>query len=145
MAKTARQNGELPSVVRVAIGIVWRDQKLLICQRLPDAPLPGYWEFPGGKCEPGETDAQCAVREVEEEVGIGVKATGSLASITHTYDHATVTLMPILCQYISGNAQPIGCAQVLWITADELPNYRFPPANAPLLDRLIRDGLARSR
>ncbi len=59
--------------VEVAIAIVFgADQKLLICKRKAEAVLGGYWEFPGGKCNPGETPADCAVREVEEETGLCV-------------------------------------------------------------------------
>src|SRR5687767_14846178 len=63
--------------VDVVIGIVVRAGQVLICQRLPDAPLGGYWEFPGGKREPGETDHQCLARELLEETG--VTATPTLA------------------------------------------------------------------
>lgn len=142
MAKKARHDGQSQRVIRVAIGIVWRDTQILICQRLPDAKLSGFWEFPGGKCEIAETDPACAIREVKEEVGIDVKAIGQLSCITHTYDYATVTLVPIVCEYLSGDARPIGCAQVRWVAPDALLTYRFPPANASLLAELIANGSA---
>src|SRR5438094_906042 len=60
--------------IEVAIAVVVRDGRVLICRRRDDDPvLGGYWEFPGGKLEPGETIEQCLVRELEEEVSIAVR------------------------------------------------------------------------
>src|SRR3989442_151650 len=62
-----------PSIVEVAIALVWRDGRLLIARRPEGTHLAGLWEFPGGKTEPGETPAECIAREMREEMGIEVE------------------------------------------------------------------------
>ena len=78
--------------VDVAIAIVFDPprRQVLICQRKSDTVLAGYWELPGGKCDPGETPDVCAVREVREEVGIAVRAIRGLEVIEHEYAYAHV-------------------------------------------------------
>jgi mutator protein MutT len=53
---------------QVGVGIIWDQQKLLIDRRLPTGNLPGVWEFPGGKLEPGESAKDCIAREILEEL-----------------------------------------------------------------------------
>lgn len=120
----------------IAVAIVWRGAELLIDQRPETSMLAGLWEFPGGKIEPGETPAECVVREVREEIGIEVEAQAELATIEHEYTHLTITLIAYLCRYISGEAQPLQCAAVRWIHPQELDNYAFPMANQKLFPHL---------
>lgn len=130
----------MPPHVDVALGVVVRPRggapqvrEVLVSQRKQDQVLAGMWEFPGGKVEAGETPAQCVVRELREEVGLGVMVQQPLARISHTYDHAHVRLRPFLCAWERGEAQPLQVAQCRWVTAEELAALHFPPANAPLL------------
>ena len=60
------------NVIEVGAAIIFRDGKLLITQRHADSHLGGLWEFPGGKREEGETFEQCLVRELQEELCVGV-------------------------------------------------------------------------
>ena len=120
--------------IEVVIGIVLRDGRVVICQRRCDDPLGGYWEFPGGKREPGETDEQCLVRELREELAIDVRSLEALGVIEHDYPHVRVRVQPYVCQWVSGEAQPLAADRVEWALPAELPRYRFLPAN----DALIR-------
>jgi len=72
-------------MVEVAAALVFREGKLLISQRHPDAHLGGLWEFPGGKREPDESFAQCLVRELREKLGIEVDVGPVWESVTHAY------------------------------------------------------------
>src|SRR5437762_4675350 len=85
--------------IDAAIAIVVRDGKILVCQRKADDVLGGYWEFPGGKCEDGETLEECLTRELREEIGITVTSPEPLAPIDHAYDHGQVRLHPFICQH----------------------------------------------
>src|SRR5580704_5704600 len=114
------------------------DDSVLIARRMPDAHLPDVWEFPGGKCEPGESTRDAAVREALEEVGVAVTPIEEWPAITHVYTDRIVTLHPWLCRAASANAQALGSQEVRWVNRDALEDYEFPPANRPLLDR-IRD------
>src|SRR4051812_6196284 len=128
--------------IEVAAGLVFRDGKLLITQRYPDAHLGGLWEFPGGKREPNETFAQCLVRELREELGIEVEVGERIEVITHEYPEKKVLLEFFRCRWLANEPQPLGCPAFAWITRDELSRYEFPAADAQLLERLrVEDGL----
>ncbi|MCC6423436.1 MAG: 8-oxo-dGTP diphosphatase MutT [Phycisphaerales bacterium] len=124
-------------IVDVAIAIIHHENRLLICQRRPDGPLAGYWEFPGGKRNENETLQQCLQRELQEELAIVVKPIQSLPCIEHTYSHAHVRLYPFICQLESGEPQPLACADFRWINPVDLPEYQFPPANDDLIPQII--------
>jgi mutator protein MutT len=122
--------------IEVAAGLVFRDGKLLITQRHPEAHLGGLWEFPGGKRESGETFEACLVRELREELGIEVEVGTMLESLTHQYPEKTVHLRFYHCRWRAHEPQPLGCSALKWITAAELRDYAFPAADARLLERL---------
>jgi mutator protein MutT len=124
--------------VDVAIGVVKRDGRVLICQRKTDSPLGDFWEFPGGKCEPGETLEACLARELMEEVAIKAQVLRKLTPIEHDYAHARVTLHPFLCEHLEGEAMALECRQTKWVRAEELAGYKFPPANETLLEEIVR-------
>lgn len=127
--------------VRVAIGVVIRDGHFLIARRPPGVPLAGLWEFPGGKIEPGETPEAAVARELLEETGLTVEIIRSFTERTYVYAHARVTLLPFLCRAPAGDARPLHCAEVRWVTPADLLAYPFPAANAPLLAELSQPGL----
>ncbi|MEN9251909.1 MAG: A/G-specific adenine glycosylase [Thermostichales cyanobacterium HHBFW_bins_127] len=128
---------------QIAVGIVFRrDGQVLIAQRPETSMLGGLWEFPGGKVEPGESLAACVERELLEEVGIHVQARQELATVEHAYTHFSITLTAYLCRYLSGQIQPLQCADVRWIDPQQLKDYPFPMANQklfPYLDPWLRD------
>jgi 8-oxo-dGTP diphosphatase len=114
---------------------------LLITRRTGRQVYAGYWELPGGKCEPGETPDQAAVRELREEVGLTVRPAQPMQTIEHAYDHAHVRLHPWLCYAEAADAaRPIEVAELRWVGPGELESYTFPEANDPLIAQL-RDWL----
>ncbi len=112
---------------------------ILIAQRKDDAHQGGLWEFPGGKCLPGEPTAACAVRETREETGLEVAVLEAWPEIAYAYPDRTVTLYPFLCRAQSADAQPKESKCVRWVMPAELDSFPFPAANAPLLARLQAD------
>ncbi len=128
----------MPTSIDIAIAIILHptDDSILIALRKSDVHLPDMWEFPGGKCEPGEAPRDAVVRESLEEVGLIVEPVEEWPTITHDYADRTVTLHPFLCRASSSDAKPLGNSQVKWVLRSELGGYAFPPANASLLMRL---------
>jgi len=124
--------------VEVAIVMIVRGGRVLIRRRLPDAPFASYWEFPGGKCEAGESPESCAAREVREELSVDVKLTQRWAPLDHDYPDRCVRLHPFLGTILSGVLRPLGCSEIRWVDKSALPSYSFPEANLPLLCRLWR-------
>lgn len=126
----------MEKITEVAAGLIFRNGKLLITQRHADAHLGGLWEFPGGKREAQETFEQCLARELHEELGIEVTVGGLFDSVTHKYAEKTVHLKFYLCRVKAGEPQAVGCAALVWVGRDDLPNYSFPAADASLLEKL---------
>lgn len=124
--------------IDAAIAIVTRNGNVLVCQRKSDDHLGGYWEFPGGKCEDGETLEQCLARELREEVNIDARPVARLTTIEHDYPHALVRLHPFLCEHQRGEPQLLECQAAKWIPPHELRHYHFPPANERLIEEVIR-------
>ncbi len=121
---------------QIAVAIVLRGKEILIDRRLESSMLSGLWEFPGGKIEPGETPAECVVREVKEEIGIDIEVVAPLATIEHAYTHFTITLIAFICRYLRGEAQALQCSEVRWVEPAELSQFPFPAANQKLFPYL---------
>lgn len=124
--------------VEVSAGLVFRGGKLLITQRRPGDHLGGLWEFPGGKREPGESFEECLIRELKEELGIEVSIVALLESITHEYPEKTVRLEFFKCSWLRDEPRALGCHDFAWVEAVDLMRYPFPPADARLLDMLMK-------
>jgi mutator protein MutT len=125
--------------IDVAIGVVIRDGRILICQRKAEDSFGGLWEFPGGKREEGESLEACLGREMMEELAIEVKIGKKLTSIEHQYPRSQITLHPFLCEHAGGEPKLIECQQFKWVLAGELREHRFPPANESLVTEIIRE------
>jgi mutator protein MutT len=129
---------ETAECTHVAIGIVVKkDDQILICRRKKGDSFGGYWEFPGGKCEAGETPAQCVVRELREELAIEVTPLIALDVIEHQYESWRVVLYPFVCRHDCGDARAISAAEFQWVARARLDEYPFPAANVGLIRELI--------
>jgi A/G-specific adenine glycosylase len=123
----------------IAVGVIWKDGKILIQQRPAEGLLGGLWEFPGGKQEPGEALENTVLREIEEELGIQVQVQKHIASVKHAYTHFKITLHAYHCQYISGHPQPKAAQECRWVSPDRLPDFAFPKANKAVLEQVVSD------
>lgn len=132
--RKALQNA-LVKRVEVAVAVIEKMGQILICQRLPGSSYAGYWEFPGGKRELAETPQECAIREVSEELGIGIRCIRRLDTLEHQYPNALVTIHAFLCEHLDGEPQALQVAQFRWIDPGDLDQYQFPEANGPLLEK----------
>src|SRR3954447_23364660 len=99
--------------IDAAIAIVVKDGKILVCQRKDGDTFGGYWEFPGGKCEAGESLEQCLARELQEEIAIVARPIARLTTIEHDYKHALLRLHPFVCLHEQGEPQHLECQAAL--------------------------------
>ena len=125
--------------VEVAAALILRDGRFLACRRPPHKARGGLWEFVGGTLEAGETPAAALVRECREELGVTVTVTGEFMRLTHTYPDLTVTLH-VLYAALAPGEEPVLLehTDARWLTPTEAADYPFCPADAPVLEALLR-------
>jgi 8-oxo-dGTP diphosphatase len=125
------------TIVRVAAAILHRaDGKVLLAQRLPGTPYSGYWEFPGGKLEPGESARDALRRELEEELGIVVTRAAAWLTQRYDYPHAHVELE--FFRVFEWQGEPHGCdgQAIAWQQPTAIEVAPLLPANATVLRAL---------
>lgn len=124
--------------IPVAIALIERVGAYLIRLRpeRPGSPMPGVWEFPGGKCEPGEAPEAAARRESAEETGLSVRVKGLRRRAEHAYPHGRVALYYFDCEPEDPAGQPAPESGFLWVAAADLAGRTFPDANGPILSQL---------
>jgi mutator protein MutT len=123
--------------VVVAAAVASRGDTVLVTRRLAGSHLAGLWEFPGGKCEPGESHRACLVRELREELGVDSQIGGRLLSTRHQYGDRTIELHFFDCVVI-GDPQSLLGQEIRWIARADLPTLAFPDADAELIALLTR-------
>jgi len=116
----------------------------LIARRNPGVHLAGFWEFPGGKCEPGETLEECLQRELFEELGIRIDVPTPFQVVRHEYAEKTVELHFFRCRIKTGHATALDCAEIRWVSPHELGNFEFPPADRPIIEALQRQSIGQA-
>jgi 8-oxo-dGTP diphosphatase len=112
--------------------VVERDGRFLVTRRLNHTHLPGYWEFPGGKCEPGESHEACLVRELLEELNVSSAIGPEILVTEHQYPSKRVRLHFRHCG-ISGEPTPMLGQEMRWITREEMLTMQFPEADRDLI------------
>lgn len=122
--------------IEVSAGLVFRQGRVLIAQRHPQAHLGGLWEFPGGKRHDGESFEECLARELWEELGIEVEVGERFESVTHEYPERIVHLEFFVCRWQRHEPRALGCPAFAWVRPAELARYEFPAADARLLEKL---------
>lgn len=123
----------------VTAAILRCEGRVLIARRPANGLLGGMWEFPGGKVEPGETDAAALARELQEELGIHVEVGEQLGTYRHAYTHFRVTLHAYYASADGQEPQALEASELRWVGLDELED--FPMGK---IDRMIsRDLLAK--
>jgi mutator protein MutT len=132
----ASQRANKPQV-EVAAAIILHDGRILISQRDEGSHLSGYWEFPGGKREPDESFEECVLREIREELNVDIEVERFFETVQYEYSGKIVLLNFYFCRYLRGEAQALGCRQCKWVPLGELGGYLFPPANEPILQKLL--------
>lgn len=123
--------------VEVAAGVLLReDGCYLLGQRAPDTVYAGYWEFPGGKVEPGESAMQALCRELDEELGIRVQHLRPWVRREHHYEHAHVGLNFFEVTQWSGEIRDRVHAALAWVSPGGPAPEPMLPANGPILKAL---------
>ena len=124
-------------MIKVAAAVILRpDGSFLMARRPPGKLYAGYWEFPGGKIEPGEAPADAIARELHEELGIDIGAACPWITRVFEYPHGTVHLRFFRVYEWQGEPHPREGQDIGWQTLDTLVSGPMLPANAPVLASL---------
>ena len=118
---------------RIAVGVVFKNDRILITRRKPDGLLGGLWEFPGGKIRQSENAEAACIREIMEEVNLAVKIDSHLCRVKHAYTHFKIQMEVFCCSYISGRVRLNGPVDHHWIRLNQLQKYPLPKANHKFL------------
>lgn len=119
--------------IHVACAIIEHAGMILAAQRSETMSMPLKWEFPGGKLESGETPEACLVREVREELAIGISLGRSLPVTTHSYETFTVTLYPFVCAPDSGVMTLQEHRAVVWLEPERMSALDWAEADLPII------------
>jgi mutator protein MutT len=127
------------SNLHVVCAVITQGEKILITRRRPGVHLEGYWEFPGGKVEDGESFEEALGREVSEELGIAIRIHQKIEVIEHQYAEAseqTFILHFFLCTIREGIPRAHHAAEMAWVKRRDLQHYTFPPADDAILAKI---------
>ena len=121
--------------IDVTAAIIVKDHKVFAARRKHGTHLAGYWEFPGGKLEQGETPEQCLERELQEEFKITTRIGDFVAESIYDYGSKTVRLLAYQVEHVSGDFQLIDHDELRWLALDELDSVEWAPADISLVEQ----------
>ena len=110
--------------------------RVLIAQRPEGKHMAGWWEFPGGKVAPGESDEQALVRELREELGVETRAESEVMRLSHEYPDRTVELVLWRATLLDGTPRGLDGQALKWVTCQSLGEQRLLPADEPFIAAL---------
>jgi 8-oxo-dGTP diphosphatase len=122
-----------PTVVTAAV--VERDGRLLVTRRLEGSHMGGFWEFPGGKCEPGEPPDACLARELLEELGVAATVHEEIYRTTYADGTRVLDLRFFRCE-VGAEPRSLLGQEIRWVPRHQLETLEFPPADTELVARL---------
>jgi len=125
------------ALIKVVCGIIYKDDKIFICRRKIEKSLGGYWEFPGGKVEPNESQEDSLERELREELDMEVKVGEFFKSVVHDYNDFSIELISYFCEFKSCNYNLIDHDRFEWVQTKDLLAWKLAPADIPIAEELI--------
>jgi 8-oxo-dGTP diphosphatase len=124
------------NTIVVVAAIIKRHDRYLVTRRQAGVHLSGLWEFPGGKCDRGESLTAGMSRELREELDIRATVGAEVFAATHEYPDRRVELHFFECQS-ADDPSPVLGQEMRWVTAAELADLEFPPADSELIRKLV--------
>jgi len=120
----------------VSAAIIIRNREILIGRRSASVNLTGFWEFPGGKQDPGETIQECLERELFEELSVPSIAGEIFQESIFRYDGGTINLIGIMTELLDTNFTLSVHDKVEWVEINELLSYKLAPADIPIAEKV---------
>lgn len=130
------QSVELPRIV-VTAAVIEQNGHYLVTRRPGGVHLEGLWEFPGGKCEEGESHTASLEREIAEELDARITVGEEVFSTVHAYPDRVIELHFFACR-LEGRPRAVLGQEMRWVAKEELRRLPFPPADEELIGILTR-------
>lgn len=126
----------MTSAIVVLAAVIERDGHFLLTRRLKGTHLAGAWEFPGGKCEPGESHEACLARELNEELAVRCEIGDEILTVEHAYPERTVRLHFHRATLLDEPSPQLG-QEMRWVERGQLRALELPEADQGLVDLLL--------
>ena len=124
--------------IHVVAGVITDPRgRILLTRRTEGRDLAGRWEFPGGKREPGESEEQALIRELQEELGIHVEVGEAIINVPQQYPDKRLRLDVRRVRAWKGTPRGHEGQALAWVAPDKLPRYAMPPADRPVVAALL--------
>lgn len=124
-------------MTEVAAALIWDKDRFMICQRPAHKSNALLWEFVGGKLEKGETKQEALIRECMEELGVKVEVGEEFFDVVHQYPDILVHLTIFNAKIAEGTPQLLEHNDIKWILPEEIPGYKFCPADKDILEKIM--------
>lgn len=127
--------------IKVVAAVIFRENKILIARRKKGKHLESCWEYPGGKTEKNEEEKKALKRELKEEFNIEASIDKYLTESFHEYENININLKAYLVRDFLGDFKLSDHDKIEWIKIEEIKKYDFAPADIPINDYLIKNGI----
>jgi mutator protein MutT len=122
----------------VTAAVIEQHGAFLVTRRPAGTHLAGTWEFPGGKCDVGESLLACLQRELREELAAAAEIGHEIHTTTHEYPDRRIELHFLSCRLLSEPSAALG-QEMRWVARADLQTLEFPPADTELIRLLVSD------
>lgn len=126
----------MTQMTQVVAALIWDKDRFLACQRPPHKARGQMWEFVGGKVELGETRQQALIRECREELDVDISVGDIFMELDHVYPDLTIHLTLFSASITQGTPQLLEHMDARWLTAEEIDDYVFCPADQEILQAI---------
>jgi len=118
-------------IINVVAAAIEKDGKFFCAQRPEGKSLGGFWEFPGGKLEEGESPEQALIREIKEELNSEIQIISYINEASYDYDFGSVVMKTYHAELISGNLELLEHQNSTWLAPHELSTINWAPVDRP--------------
>ena len=124
--------------IRVAAAVICRDNRIFATQR-GYGNYKDWWEFPGGKIEPGETSQEALKREILEELDTEIEVGELIDTVEYDYPEFHLSMDCFWCSIRSGSLTLLEAEDARWLTAEESGSVNWLPADLELIEKIAKE------